>query len=97
MSAARLPLCSGSDVDHRHGRGCLPLLVRSMPPAPDGWRYGYGSGSGGWAIWLERVGAAGGRWYIIGLPGASTVGGLVALVDAYVAGYRGQLDRAPLI
>lgn len=97
MSAYRLPICSGGDVDHRHARGCLPLLVRTLPGAPSGWRYGYGSSAGGWSIWLERVGGGGARWHILGLPAASTVAGLVALVEAYVAGYRGGMEHGPTI
>lgn len=93
----RLPMCSGGDVDHRHGRGCLPLLVRAMPPAPVGWRYGYGTDGGGWSIWLERVAGAGARWHLIGLPVAGSVGHLAGLVEAYAAGYRGALDHGPLL
>lgn len=95
--AFRLSACSGGDVDHRHGRGCLPLLVRDMPEAPTGWRYHYGATGGGWSIWLERVGGAGARWHIIGLPAGTSIGHLVALVEAYTAGYRGGLDNGPLL
>lgn len=93
----RLPACSSGSSDHVHGRACLPLLVRVMPPAPVGWRYGYGHGGGGWSIWLERVGGAGARWHLIGLPAASTVAGLAALVEAYAAGYSGGLEGGPLL
>lgn len=87
----RAPLCAGGDVEHRHGRGCLPLLVRALPSAPTGWRWQYGNGNG-WAIWLERVGGAGARWYVVGLPPVDTAGQLVTLVNAFVAGHRGVLD-----
>ena len=96
MSAYRLPICSDGDVDHKHTRGCLPKLVRTLPDAPTGWKYGYGSSAGGWSIWLERVsGGAGARWHILGLPAASTVAGLVGLVEEYVAGYRGGMEHGP--
>ena len=88
----RVPLCAGGDVDHRHGRGCLPLLVRALPSAPVGWRWQYGHAGNGYAIWLERVGGAGARWHVLGLPSADTVGCLVQLVDAFLAGHRGALD-----
>ena len=88
----RVPFCSGGAVDHRHGRGCLPLLVRALPSAPSGWRWEYGSVSGGWGIWLSRVGGAGARWYVLGLPAADTVARLAALVDAFAAGARGGFD-----
>ena len=97
MSAYRLAACSGGDVEHRHGARCLPLLVRSMPPAPAGWRYGHGRSASGWSIWLERVGGAGARWHILGLPAAMTVAELVGLVEAYAAGYRGGLEDGPLL
>lgn len=95
--AVRLPMCAGGDVEHRHGRGCLPLLVRAMPPAPVGWRYGFGTDGGSWSIWLERVGGAGARWHLIGLPPGNSAGHLAGLVEAYAAGYRGGLDNGPLL
>ena len=88
----RLPMCSGGDVEHRHGRGCLPLLVRALPPAPTGWKWEYGHAGTGWGIWLSRVGGAGARWHVLGLPAASTVGQLVALVESFAAGHRGVID-----
>lgn len=86
---ARLPICSGGDTRHRHRVGCLPLLVRHLPPAPVGWRWAFGQLPTGWGVWLERVGGAGARWYVVGLPTVDTVGGLVAVVEAYAAGLRG--------
>ena len=88
----RVSLCSGGAVDHRHGRGCLPLLVRALPSAPMGWRWEYGNAGNGWAIWLARVGGGGGRWFVLGLPATNTLGELVVLVDAFAAGHRGVID-----
>ena len=88
-------LCSGGAVDHRHGAGCLPLLVRALPAAPQGWRWGYGSVPGGWALWLERIAGGGARWHVLGLPPAATVGALAAVVEAFTVGARYRLDGLP--
>jgi hypothetical protein len=89
----RLPICSGGNVDHRHGRGCFPLLVRALPAAPTGWKWEYGHAGNGWGIWLGRVGGAGGtRWHVLGLPASATLAGLVSLVESFAAGYRGVID-----
>ena len=93
--ASRLPSCSAGDADHRHGERCLPLLVRSLPAAPTGWRWGYGRIGSGWALWLERVGGAGARWHVFGLPAAPTVGALAAVVEAFATGHRARLDGLP--
>ena len=84
----RLPLCAGGATDHVHGGGCLPLLVRALPAAPTGWRWAHGRAAGGWGIWLERVGGAGARWHVLGLPVASTVAGLAHAVELFGAGVR---------
>lgn len=93
--ARRGPACSGGAVDHRHGAGCLPLLVRALPAAPSGWRWGYGRAPGGWALWLERVGGAGARWHVLGLPPAATVGALAAIVEAFTLGARYPIEGLP--
>ena len=92
---ARVPLCAGGDPEHRHGAGCLPLLVRGLPAAPSGWRWGYGRSGSGWAFWLERVGGGGARWHVFGLPSAATVGALAAIVEAFAVGHRYGLDGLP--
>ena len=78
----RMAECAEGDVEHKHGRGCLPTLVILMPPPPEGLKYGYGATGGGWSIWIERVGSTGARWHLLGLPAASSVGHLAALVEA---------------
>lgn len=93
--ALRGAMCSGGLVDHRHGAGCMPLLVRALPAAPTGWRWGYGRVPGGWALWLERVGGAGARWHVLGLPPAATVGALAGIVEAFTLGARYPLDGLP--
>ena len=93
--AYRLPACSGGDGDHRHGSGCLPLLVRSLPSAPEGWRWGYGRTGSGWGFWLERIGGGGARWMVSGLPSASTVGALASIVEAFALGARFPLSGLP--
>lgn len=93
----RMAECAEGDLEHKHGRGCLPKLVKLMPPPPEGWKYGYGATGGGWSIWLERVGGTGARWHLLGLPAASSVGHLAALVEAYTSGYRGGLEKGPLL
>ena len=87
--------CSGGDPDHRHGGRCLPLVLRALPPAPQGWRWNAGAVSGGWSCWLERVGGAGARWHVLGLPPAATVGALVAVVEAFAVGARYPVDGLP--
>lgn len=89
--AYRLPLCAGGDPEHRHRSGCLPLLVRALPSAPSGWRWGYGRTGSGWGFWLERVAGGGARWVVSGLPSASTVGALVPIVEAFASGHRHAL------
>jgi len=92
----RLTACAGGDPGHRHRAGCLPLLVRLLPAAPSGWRWAHGRAGSGWGFWLERVGGAGSRWHVVGLPSADTVADLVAIVEAFATGYRvGVLDGPP--
>lgn len=87
---ARLPICAGGDSRHRHGAGCLPVIVRRLPAAPDGWRWGYGATrSAGFGVWLERIGGERSPWHVVGLPTCSTVAGLVAVVEAYASGLNG--------
>lgn len=91
----RVTLCAGGDPGHRHGAGCLPLLVRNLPAAPVGWRWGYGRAGSGWAFWLERVGGGGARWHVFGLPSAPTVGALASIVEAFALGARFPLSGLP--
>jgi hypothetical protein len=73
---------------HRHSRSCVALLVRQLPSAPVGWRWSYGREGKGWAVWLERIGGAPAYWYVVGLPVATSASDLVAVLWAYVQGYR---------
>lgn len=91
----RLAICAGGDDHHRHGSKCLPLLVRVLPPAPKGWKWGYGRAGAGWGLWLERTARSTTRWYVVGLPTTSTLGQLAAIVEAFVAGHRGKIDGLP--
>lgn len=89
----RLPACSGGDASHRHGSGCLPIIVRLLPAPPSGWRWAHGRSGAGWGFWVERIGGAGSRWAVIGLPNADTLAELVAIVEAFASGYRvGVID-----
>lgn len=82
------PPCSGLfPLDHRHGPGCLPIVRRHLPDPPPGWRWGYGRSAPVWSFWLERVGGSPGRWYVVGLPVASTAGGLVVAMWSYCRGH----------
>lgn len=91
----RLPLCAGGALDHRHGERCLEVLVRRLPAAPAGWRWGFGRAGSGWAVWLERIGGAPVRWAVVGLPPGDTAGALAVVLEAYVAAGEG-LDVFPL-
>lgn len=93
--AYRGPGCSGGDPDHRHTGRCLPLVTRLLPSAPSGWRWNSGRVPGGWSVWLERVGGAGARWHVLGLPPAATVAHLVALCEAFAVGARFPLEGLP--
>lgn len=75
-------------VDHRHTRSCIGRVMRELPTAPDGWRWQYGRDGRHWALWLEKVGAAPARWYVVGLPVASSASDLVSVVWSYVQGSR---------
>lgn len=84
----RLPICADGDTEHRHGAGCMARLVRALPAAPAGWRWAHGRAASGWSIWLERVGGAGARWHVLGLPVSPTVAGLAHAVEVFGAGVR---------
>jgi len=88
----RVPICANGDVEHKHSRSCLPTLKKALPEAPAGWKWNYGHAGLGYALWLERVEGFGARWHVLGLPSATTLGGLAVLVDAFIAGFRGPLD-----
>lgn len=88
----RLP-CVGLDpLGHRCGSGCLPIVARGLPPVA-GYRWRYGSiASGCWSLWLEKIGAAGGRWFVLDCPVAESARELVAVIHAYGLGARGVIE-----
>lgn len=88
----RLP-CVGLDpLGHRCGAGCLPIVARGLPPV-SGFRWRYGSiSSGCWSLWLEKIGGAGGRWFVLDRPAAHSARELVAVIHAYAQGARGVIE-----
>lgn len=85
----RLP-CVGLDpLAHRCGAGCLPIVARGLPVV-SGFRWRYGStASGCWCLWLEKIGGAGGRWFVLDRPAAHSARELVAVIHAYAQGSAG--------
>jgi hypothetical protein len=67
--------------------------MRELPTAPVGWRWVFGHEGKQWALWLERVGGGAARWYVVGLPVASSASDLVAVVWAYCQGQRHSEHR----
>jgi hypothetical protein len=73
------------DHNHKHSARCLPIVARGLPLVA-GYRWRYGSAAGGWSLWLERIGGAGGRWFVLDMPTAGTARELVAIIHAYATG-----------
>lgn len=82
----RLP-CLGLDgLEHRCSARCLPIVARGLPRVV-GYRWRYGATAGGWSIWLEKIGGAGGVcWFVLDCPTAATARELVAIVHAFGLG-----------
>lgn len=81
--------CVGLDGSHhRHRRGCLPIVARSLPPAPAGWVWEFGPyGVSLWGVWLRRVGGVG-SWWPVGVEPVRSVGALVLVIHALGVGAR---------
>jgi len=83
-----LPPCARGDVAHTCGSRCLPALMRTLPPAPTGWRWQYAhTAPRCWSVWLQQVGTVG-RWYVVGLAPADTARELAAVVWSYTRGQQ---------
>lgn len=82
------PPCARGDLSHVCGSRCLPALVRTLPPAPAGWRWKYGQTAPRcWSVYLQRVGGVG-CWYVLGLAPVDTARELAAVVWAYTLGHQ---------
>jgi hypothetical protein len=95
VTFARLPACARGDARHEHTRSCLPILVERLPALPAGWAWKVGPVPTGWSVWIES--ASGGSFHVVEMSPASTVAGLAAIVDAYLAGVDHSTESVKLL